>query len=954
MKKTFLTAGTVCLFFMAGSTLAQSVHPQAWPTIQSQTRPWTRWWWHGSSVTREGIRAELEAFQKAGLGGVELTPIFGTIGDEANFIDFLSPRWVEMLEFTLSEASRLGLGVDMATGTGWPFGGPWVSEEDASKYMSYTTYTLRTGERLKQRVALSQNPLIRVVPNPTYQKYAQQHPELPGIPAWISQNRRPQASDVAYPISANQNLQAMAIDQIRYPRSMKLQTLMAYSADSQVLDLTSKVDAEGRLNWSAPKGTWTLYAVFEGNHGKMVERAAPGGEGNVIDHFSHAAIQHYLTPFEKAFQGKDLSGLRAFFNDSYEVDDAMGQANWTPAFFAAFAQHRGYDLRQHLPALFSNDQSDRHIRVLSDYRQTVAELLLETFTADWSTWAKSQGKIVRNQGHGSPANILDLYAASDIPETEGTDIIKIKFASSAANVSGKSLASCEAATWLNDHFLSTLADVKQNMDRYFAGGVNHVLYHGTSYSPPGEPWPGRLFYAAIHANPRNPLWTDWATLNGYLTRTQSLLQSGTPDNDVLLYFPIFDAYAFPGKELLQHFDGGEKGMDHLSVKEVADSLQANGYTFDFISDNQILKLTARDGKLITGGRTYRAILIPSCTYMPLEVLEQLHGLARSGVHVLFKGALPQRVPGLANLESREQQFRAVRADAGYFHIGDDLDQLLKVANVRREVMADYGLWFNRRTIDGNTCYFIANWSGKDLDIRVPVASVHPSFVFFDPMQGRTGRAETRRLANGQTEVHLQLLQGATLLLKGADSDLGPAWTYQVPKGAAIPIQGTWNLRFLEGGPVLPAATNVQEPVSWTELADTAAQVFAGTARYTVAFARPAMDAGAWKLDLGRVAESARVRLNGKEVATLVGPRYAVLLPDNLLQPDNLLEIEVSNRMANRIAAMDRKGVAWKKFYNTNFPAHDAVNRGADGLFTAAAWKPFPSGLLGPVTLTPME
>lgn len=953
MKKTFLTAGTVCLFFMAGSTLAQSVHPQAWPTIQSQTRPWTRWWWHGSSVTREGIRAELEAFQKAGLGGVELTPIFGTIGDEANFIDFLSPRWVEMLEFTLSEASRLGLGVDMATGTGWPFGGPWVSEEDASKYMSYTTYTLRTGERLKQRVALSQNPLIRVVPNPTYQKYAQQHPELPGIPAWISQNRRPQASDVAYPISANPNLQAMAIDQIRYARPMELQTLMAYSG-SQVLDLTSKVDAEGRLNWSAPKGTWTLYAVFEGNHGKMVERAAPGGEGNVIDHFSHAAIQHYLTPFEKAFQGKDLSGLRAFFNDSYEVDDAMGQANWTPAFFTAFAQHRGYDLRQHLPALFSNDQSDRHIRVLSDYRQTVAELLLETFTADWSTWAKSQGKIVRNQGHGSPANILDLYAASDIPETEGTDIIKIKFASSAANVSGKSLASCEAATWLNDHFLSTLADVKQNMDRYFAGGVNHVLYHGTSYSPPGEPWPGRLFYAAIHANPRNSLWTDWATLNGYLTRTQSFLQAGIPDNDVLLYFPIFDAYAFPGKEMLQHFDGGEKGMDHLSVKEAADSLQAHGYAFDFISDNQMLQLTARDGKIVTGGRSYQAILIPSCQYMPLEVLEQLTVLARNGVKVLVKDALPQQVPGFANLEFRQQRFRQLLKETGTFQVGKNLHQLLLGAGVRGEALAERGLWFNRRKIGASSCYFIANWTGEDVDFWVPVSGGHKYMVFFDPMLGQTGRAETRTLPGGQTEVHLQLLQGATLILKGVESDLGPAWVYQVPKGEAIPIQGTWNIRFLEGGPTLPAAQTLSNLGSWTALPDSAAQAFSGTARYSLQFARPKTPAGTWKLDLGRVGESARVRLNGKEIATLVGPRYVALIPAHLLQTENLLEIEVSNRMANRIADMDRKGVAWKKFYNTNFPAHDAVNRGSDGLFTAAAWKPLVSGLLGPVTLTPME
>ena len=93
---------------------------------EQAAKPWTRWWWHGSSVTKEGIRADLEALQKAGIGGVELTPIYGMKGDEANFIDFLSPKWVQMFEYTLQEANRLGLGVDMATGTGWPFGGPWI------------------------------------------------------------------------------------------------------------------------------------------------------------------------------------------------------------------------------------------------------------------------------------------------------------------------------------------------------------------------------------------------------------------------------------------------------------------------------------------------------------------------------------------------------------------------------------------------------------------------------------------------------------------------------------------------------------------------------------------------------------------------------------------------------------------------------------------------------------
>ena len=48
----------------------------------------------------------------------------------------------------------------------------------------------------------------------------------------------------------------------------------------------------------------------------------------------------------------------------------------------------------------------------------------------WQHWAAKQGKGIRNQAHGSPANILDLYAVSDVPEIEGRDLVSIKAAPS--------------------------------------------------------------------------------------------------------------------------------------------------------------------------------------------------------------------------------------------------------------------------------------------------------------------------------------------------------------------------------------------------------------------------------------------------------------------------------------------------------------------------------------------
>ena len=123
-----------------------------WPAITQQSKPWTRWWWEGSAVDKSNLTTAMQSYQQVGLGGLEITPIYGVKGEEAKFINFLSPKWVEMLQHSLNEGKRLGLGIDMATGTGWPFGGPWVNETDACKYIASKTYSLNGGETLNDTI----------------------------------------------------------------------------------------------------------------------------------------------------------------------------------------------------------------------------------------------------------------------------------------------------------------------------------------------------------------------------------------------------------------------------------------------------------------------------------------------------------------------------------------------------------------------------------------------------------------------------------------------------------------------------------------------------------------------------------------------------------------------------------------------------------------------------------
>jgi hypothetical protein len=759
------------------------------------------------------------------------------------------------------------------------------------------------------------------------------------------------------PIYSNKNLQALALDQVKFRKALPLQVLMAYNDQGESVDLTSKVDANGKLLWTAPEGNWTLYGLFMGWHGKMVERAAPGGEGNVIDHFSEAAVKKYLGIFDKAFVGHSLSGLRGFFNDSYEVDDARGESNWTPGLLDEFKKRRGYDLREHLPALIQKDRDEYSLAVLHDFRLTISELLLDRFTLPWHDWAKAKGKIVRNQSHGSPANILDLYAAVDIPETEGTEILRFKFAASAANVTGKPLVSAEACTWLNEHFKSALRDVKASVDKYFLGGVNHIVYHGSAYSPAADPWPGWLFYAAVHFQPTNPFWKDFGALNHYVARCQSFLQSGKPDNDVLLYFPFADKISSPGgRELLHHFDG-MNGFGNTDFQAVAEELLAKGVAFDLISDKQILQLTNNGNLIKAPGGNYKTIVLANTKYIPAETLDKLSALAKAGGTIIVYKNFPSFFPGYKAWASKTAEFALSPSSPlkKSAITGNDIMELLRKANVPVETMTQKGLQCIRRQAPTGKYYFILNTSKEPVNDWIEIASNATAAYLFDPMLMRSGVARINT-ANGKTSVLLQLQPGESCILQTSGEALrGNIFPYIDKKGSPQEITGEWKLQFTSGGPTLPEPASLSKLISWTELPGDEVKHFSGTAQYSIHFAQPSgdMQADAYILDLGTVEKSAEVWLNGKKLATLIGPVYNLVIPAARLANDNLLQVNVSNGMANRIIYLEKQGAPYKKFYNVNFPARLAANRGPNGLFTAINWQPEASGLTSAVTITPV-
>lgn len=772
-----------------------------WPVVQPEAKPGTRWWWMGSAVDEKGLTSQMEQLSQAGIGAVEITPIYGVQDNETREISFLSTRWMEMLRHTQQEGKRLGIQVDMNTGTGWPFGGPNISSSQAAQ---------------------------RLVPQQ---------------------------------------------DSIVYKQT-----------------------------------------------GQKVKRAAPGGEGWVMDHLDKEVVQHYLSRFTEAFDQTHTAYPSTFFNDSYEVYGA----DWSPTLPLEFEKRRGYRIQDRWADFLTEDMGNpRHCEVLRDYRETMSDMLLENFTHTWNQWAHLHGAKTRNQAHGSPANLLDCYGAVDIPETEGyglsdfgisglrTDSLwkrndsnfsMMKYASSAAHVTGKPFTSSETFTWLGDHFRTSLSQCKPDLDLLFTSGINRCFFHGTTYSPQDAAWPGWLFYASMQMSPINTIWADAPAFFQYITRCQSFLQWGTPANDLLIYFPVHDIWYQNGGRMLP-FEIGRMGQQAPQFVQAVMDLSAKGYDVDYISDRQLSLCSVRDGRIVTqGGTSYSAIVVVDS---PQDAQSQM----------------PEATHKM--LQTLQAQGARILSDRQALHSSNPIA-------LREELRAKHGLSFIRRSNPTGYHYFISSLQPCGVDTLVALGTPFQAVVILDPLTGQLGRAETHgnalrlQLASGQSCL-LQTYTQVTDSLKQFLSTL-PQWNYL----------GTETERISLG-----------KQHSWTLDADS---LFTGTKSISlkVKLTRQQLqNSGQWVLDLGDVRESAHVYVNGHDAGVSFCVPYRLSIPTKWLhRGSNRIRVVVTSLAANRISRMDRRGERWRIFKDANIAPLPGYGKVSD----FSKWELLPAGLCSEVFL----
>ena len=848
MKRTLVT--------LLVALTAVASQAQLWPQPLPEAKAGSRWWWLGSAVDESNLRWNMQQYASHGLGALEITPLYGVQGNDANNIPFLTKRWMEMLRFCEEEGRRDGIQIDMNMGTGWPFGGPEVPLEEAACKVVIVDSVVDA----KQVESL-------ILPPPAKeQKYAR----------------------------------------------LKLQRAFP-------------VKDAGKVR---------LIALYESRTRQQVKRAAPGGEGYVIDHFDSTAVAHYLNKFEKAFAESGTPYPNTFFNDSYEVYGA----DWTPSLLDEFARRRGYRLEDRLDAFV-----DGQPQVVSDYRETIGELLLKNFTEQWVAWCHRHGVKVRNQAHGSPANLIDVYAAVDIPEIEGfgfsdfgihglrtdpgktrkndSDLSMLKYASSAAHITGKPFTSSETFTWLTEHFRTSLSQMKPDMDLMFCAGVNHMYFHGTCYSPQDDPWPGWKFYASVDMSPTNSIWRDAPFFLKYIERCQSFLQWGQPDNDFLVYLPVRDMWRKDTRKRLMQFaihDMGEKSPDFIRAILAIDKA---GYDCDYISDRYLLSTTFHNGMLQTAaGTRYKGLVIPGDCVMPEQVRAHIETLKSQGAHTI---------------------------------IGTKAEDLMRAAKPE-QLKSVCGMNMIRQKNPKGYHYFVANLTPHDVYETVTLAVPFADAMWFDPMTGDRFAAD---IHGGKLVVPLR--SGQSLILETFDHPLTerqPVYFNELCDTMAIgdaPIELTdgWTLSFTESSPAVSQTYSIHTLRTWENLDENTRKLM-GTGIYETTFTlkrKQLKGSTLWQIDLGDVRESARVFINGHEVGCAWAVPYVLSFDASILKKGkNSIRIEVTNLPANRIAQLDREGVKWRKMNEINVVDINYKKTLYD------QWEPVPSGLNSSVQLVKLR
>ena len=920
--KSFASVAFVATLLAAGSLFAADNIGQLQRRFDQppdDARIMVRWWWFGTAVTKPQLEREMNFMKAGGIGGFEVQQTYplqldGELPGVKN-LKLLSPEHLEALRFTAEKAKQLGLRMDLTLGSGWPYGGSQFSRSEAVG-------------------ALHASAPVSVSPGQT---------------------------NVALPASGGRG----GGDNGEIVAALLGPVTNAPAGGSPYLPL--EVRGNMALLPSDLRGATQVTFYTIGLPGLVyVKRAAFGGDGYIIDHYSPTVIEKFIKEIaEPAIKACGPNPPYAIFCDSLEV---AGE-NWTPNLLAEFQKRRGYDLKPLLPALFG-DLGPKTLEIRQDWGQTVTEIFNDYFISGFKKLATEDKTKFRIQAYGTPPAALFSYAYCDLPEGEGyqwKSFSTTRWAASASHLLGKPVTSSETFTWLHSVvFRATPLDMKAEADQHFLCGINQLICHGWPYTAEGVAYPGWSFYAAGVFNEKNPWWIVMPDITKYLQRVSYILRQGTPANDVALFLPNSDAWADLGRDFsLSKTLAGKVGG---SVKAITDS----GYNLDFF-DDQLLEMRGKvaGNTLAFGDVHYRVVVLPGVERILPATMQALEKFARAGGIVVATRRLPDLAPGYKTSDADTKTVRVIAqrlfkdANAPGIFIEDEnqlgaaLAKRLSPDVAMSPAAPEIGA-VHRHTDDGEI-YFIANTSNEPKSVQAAfrVEGMQPEI--WNAMNGGVSPATVTGQSAGSTTVHLNLEPYASTIVAFTKRSL-PApkkfiWEGEVPQ--PVDLSSRWTVRFGKDGE--PVA--MEKLASWTSLKDKVN--FSGVATYektitvapemlknglSVSFdfgqATPAQDRSGtqgYHVNLeAPIREAAVLYVNDQRVGSVWSPPYLIDATGKLKAGENKIRIEVANLAVNYMAGI--------KLPNYNY---DGVTRQFGNRFQPQNLnliQPLPSGLLGPVRL----
>lgn len=735
-----------------------------------------------------------------------------------------------------------------------------------------------------------------------------------------------------------------------------------------VIDLTSRLQPDGRLSWDVPPGQWLIQRLGHTPTGRKNAEATDEGSGWEVDKMDarkvRAHFDAFLGPLITELRGNAGRALTSVHVDSWEALCA----NWTPAMRDEFRARRGYDLFPFLPVMTGRvvESVETSERFLWDLRRTIADLIAVNHFAVLRAEANRRG--LKFEAEALGPNLITIgdpfqcKAEADLPMGEfwtgRPTSPDCREAASSAHLHGRPIVPAEAFTAVLGNWTEHPYSLKATGDRAFCHGINRFVIHRFVHNP----WPARapgmtMGQYGINFEPTITWWREAPSWVDYLARCQFLLQQGQAVADVLYYV-------------------GEQVPNRL---EPATELQPSppaGYAFDGCGTGELIDLIeVRDGRLVTpSGMAYRALVLPNSRAMTPRVAEKIARLVRAGGIVV--GPQPDHSPSLTDQPAADQRVRALAV--GAWAPPPNQPRVLPLQDLhavltRLGVPADFevagvppdALAFTHRRVGTTEIYFVSNQTDEAREFRgeFRVARMRPEL--WDPLDGSVRRDVAFTSKGNKTAVPLRLEPRGSIFVvfrqpADADAQGGDNWnSYRTLRELAGPWQVSFDPRW--GG---PAAVEFPQLASWSENTDPRVKFFSGTATYVKEFTHDG-STDRCALSLSRVAVLARVRLNGHDLGVTWSPSYRVDLAGALRPGRNRLEISVTNLWPNRMIGDEQlppdaewieRGSAGASLARIPEWMHTG-SPSPTGRFTFTTWRHYtknspllPSGLLGPVLL----